>query len=189
MLSTHYSKLYIIQGVPLDVYYIRKYTERHNLGCKNESDWSVITTFNEKLSAGGYVERLYPFPNCSKIKHLCILGEKVREYDRRWHFCFDCKKNATPCDTCIGYTSNGFYNVKSIQDDVEQVNMENLCLKCGHDQRYPLKAFCLQCGSKPGFEKQRNNVNYICRQYLNLENPEIAYYYMLNDCLNCNSDC
>lgn len=69
-----------------------------------------------------------------------IIGVALHVYYRRHNIkCRDCKE-FTCCDTCIGQTNNGFYDVSGICDKPTEVNLRHICFACFADNRDDLMA-------------------------------------------------
>lgn len=94
----------------------------------------------------GYVEEseladnitVFQFPCCSKnngVKY--IIGESLHKYYRKHTRCDKCEKY-TVCDTCIGQTNNGYYDVDAIFSGPVEANIHHICLHCFADNKKDL---------------------------------------------------
>ena len=81
---------------------------------------------------------LFRFPCCSdSAKKLFILGHTMHTYYRKYIRCDQCPEYCV-CDTCIGNTNNGYYNVREILSNPTEVNIRNVCLYCYSDNKLDL---------------------------------------------------
>jgi hypothetical protein len=165
-------------------------------------------------SASGSGLSIYTFPCCSKSRaKIYIIGRKVHVYYRKYTKCGQCDKYSV-CDTCIGETNNGNYNVDKILDEPVKVNMNHICYYCFSDNRkhlgYPtinvpvVDGMCViskdhpivpcnTCGRKPDrrfnaeqtFEKSLTYRNIHGFSKVFFPDKKINIYYTLDDCLSC----
>lgn len=123
-----YTKLWIILGVKISYDDLRKYfidaDELEDFRYDDE-------TLDPKLGI-----KLYQPGCCSESKE-CILGFIVHTYYRKVTRCENCPTYCV-CDTCIGMTNNGHYDVQKIRNEVVEVNLRHVCFNCYHDNKKDL---------------------------------------------------
>ena len=104
---------------------------------------------------------------------LYIIGLQMHVYYHKTGLkCGSCPKHSL-CDSCIGQTNNGYYDVRSMNDRAVEVNLRHVCLFCFSDNKADLGApkenlpvvggrcvgpenpegikCCNTCGHKPDF--------------------------------------
>jgi hypothetical protein len=151
--------------------------------------------------------KVYGFSCCSSISETqIILGVELSKYYRTKIRCRDCGTN-TCCDTCIGMTSNGYYDVDKIHNKPVTVNLDHMCLYCGFDNKTDMcfkndegkeiRIPCKNCfrarqhksDSKLTSLKYNNNAEFNdikkITKLLKSDLLEPAVYYMIDDCLSC----
>lgn len=148
------------------------------------------------------------FSCCSKSNgKLYLIGIRMHRYYRKSTRCENCP-NYCVCDTCIGQTNNGHYDVEAILDGPTEANLRHVCLHCFADNREDLGAPkedssavgpqgmpCKTCGLKPDDRftptKKLTRLHYheqlkaLFKKYEVTKNKEIKFYYMVDDCLSC----
>jgi hypothetical protein len=205
-----YTKVQIVVG------HIITYEEFEKLtGLDKES---TVYSDNYNFKVNGREIYMNEYHCCSDLNDECfILGRIVKEYKRTnikcgEHFCdedeCDCGKsglrknnmcgNYYVCKTCLGDTTNGYYDVSDILDNVAEVNTNYICNNCNHDNKtniYSKQKACKECGIIPSNKQNLSDNQSYCRVYKDVSKymrkydkdfvPDIKFYYMLNDCLSC----
>jgi hypothetical protein len=195
-----YSKLYIVIGTVLTREEILK-SGMLELIDDNISD-EMLDDENWRIDSNGrgFILKLYRFPCCSKsTEKLYILGRRLYSYVRYHIRCEKCSKYSL-CDTCIGSTRNGIYDVGKILHTPTECPRENVCMHCYNDNRKEFDT-CKECNSRKNWnnrfdhgqeEKMENMYEYEMIQKVlkdadveNYKDKHIGFYYMLDDCLSC----
>ena len=177
-----FTQLEILQGYIVTVEAIKKFLEKATDINDEDFYFDVVDVFN-KTVAKTLGLKLYIFPCCSKNQgKLYYLGNIVKKYKRKLHRCEDCTKYSV-CDSCIGSTSNGFYDVDKIINEPVKVDWNNLCMYCYHDHRYPNFVFCNECGRKQ--ETPHTYIPPVFDLKQLTGDQEAVFYYRVNDCLSC----
>ena len=159
--------------------------------------------------------KVYGYPCCSPLSDKkWIIGIEMHKYYRKLTNCKDCGEYST-CDTCIGFTNNGYYNIIQIFEKITKVNLRNICFSCFHDNKedmeLPIKTTeivngrfvptelsnkqCNCCGfTNSSFRNPRDHLEFSYDHLFrklnvinsNVEkNRPIKLYYVINDCLSC----
>ena len=175
------------------------------------------------VEEGGYVEDpevangviVHSFPCCSKSNgKKYILGTSLHKYYRKITRCDKCSEYSV-CDTCIGQTNNGHYDVRAIYSGPAEANIRHICLHCFHDNGRDLGApkedlpivdnqcigtqdpvgihTCDVCNLKPDWRFApetaiRREIEYErIAKFLMKEKlqKDIRFYYCIDDCLSC----
>jgi hypothetical protein len=91
----------------------------------------------------GMPVRIYQFPCCSDSQGLkYLIGVSVHTYYRKHGVrCDKCDPNGFfVCDTCLGTTNNGVYDVVAIHNGPVEADPRHICLQCYSDNRKDLGA-------------------------------------------------
>lgn len=133
-----YTELIIVAGIVVNKNEISP--EADYVGIEIDEDGYVQNTeFNDKRM------EVFSFPCCSKSQNeKYIIGFKLHTYYHKVVKCGDCDRNSC-CDTCIGETNNGNYDVEKILDGPVEVNIRHLCLYCFSDNKVDLGAPLKTC--------------------------------------------
>lgn len=179
------------------------------------------------VDSGGYPEKnvltqvsdflikVYTFPCCSPSQgKKYIIGIPLHTYYRMHGVkCNNCT-DYFACNTCIGITNNGFYDVIKIFNKPVKVDINKICLHCFSDKQ-ELNALqidlpivnnrvqgdlknnnlqkCNTCGILPDnrftqktmLKKFNNKYSLLKEKSKNITNNSINFYYMIDDCLSC----
>ena len=139
---------------------------------------------------------VFSFGCCSKSRgKLFIAGMSRRIYVRVKAGCgkiidpqsaykWFCGVQRLVCDTCIGETDNGNYDVQAILDGPVVAPDEHICPNCYEDNRTTFEV-CRRCRYPKTDEHERmdNQIKQVIKDMGG--NPPIHYFYMLDDCLSC----
>lgn len=179
---------------------------------ENEShfDYDIENLFND-LGYDRKIE-LYSFPCCSESRgKLFLINITMHKYYRKMIKCEKCKEY-TVCDSCIGYTNNGYYDVDTIFNKPTEINVRQICPWCFHDNGCDLggpqttasqptdydpsiRKQCTVCNLKPDI--RRSPGDYMIwknhHMYTRLETIQkdhefkqpIKIYHVIDDCLSC----
>jgi len=132
--------------------------------------------------------KLFFYHCCSELNQkFFIIGISLKIYYRKKTRCQDCEEH-TVCDTCLGQTEHGFYDISSIQDNIVTLPEGNVCGNCKHDKRTQEKE-CPWCGHSKKFNskflkkqitKDMKNTGY------DFSGKEKFKVFLLNDdCTSC----
>ena len=140
-----YTTLSIVYGHIVDKKYLEDY-----LGVEFDDDYPE-KDWIESPNCDNYILNIFRYPCCSKIagKHF-IIGHEVHQYYHKKASCDNCGKY-TSCDTCIGTTTNGVYDVDKILNEVIEVDPKHICQHCYHDNKQNFMS-CNLCG----YDKKTN---------------------------------
>lgn len=139
---------------------------------------------------------LYRFQCCSELNESsCIIGTTVHTYYRKYIKCDKCT-DYTCCDTCIGETNNGYYDVDTILNKLVECDPIRLCPTCFADNKSPFlpKMKCTVCNRKWYEINPAHNEIYVavmndCRSLVGLKKDDPVeipkFYFMLDDCVSC----
>jgi hypothetical protein len=156
---------------------------------KNKKEWLIENLYelNNAVFSRFKKIQLYTPPCCSKMcQEYYVLGHCVKIYRRLDVQCEKCT-NYFCCDTCLGQTENGFYDMNKLFNEIVEVNEKHVCGWCNNDKKDELNncKFCnCQKLVEDGMTKRFDN---FIDSRLNkwASDKSIKYYYMLNDCLSC----
>jgi len=198
-----YKSIKIVLGIAVSNKIVKTLAER------DENEWiNTMGTLKCKKNVN-----IYQLPGHNSKKF--IIGISLHKYFRK-HVpnCEECDEYIM-CDTCIGQTNNGFYDVITMIEEPIEVNIRNICFHCFSDHTDDLGAplenilpadymsernsdrlqECSTCGLKPDFRfcpKTALNRNHYFDQlskffqdYDELMNKKIKFYYLVDDCLCC----
>jgi hypothetical protein len=136
-----------------------------------------------------------------------VIGFDLHTYYRYHNTgCEKCEKY-TCCDTCIGQTSNGFYDVVKMQEEIIEVNLRHVCLHCYADNRFDLGMgtiewvhnklkCCKTCGKYPAYPEKspedalaRDYHVEQLRKFIDkrevIKGRHIGFYYIMGGCMCC----
>lgn len=179
-----YTRVKIVKGIVLTREQIENLIEI-------EEDDDVCDKFYVELVDGFETKlrgheglRLFPFVCCSKIAgEIFIFGYEVNSFPRLRIQCSKCEEFSL-CDKCIGETTNGFYDVEKILNEVVQVPNEIMCGHCNTDN--VVGGRCRLCFStETKVYDHSKKITTFAKKHLNMENPLPSCFYMLDDCLSC----
>jgi predicted Zn-ribbon and HTH transcriptional regulator len=133
--------------------------------------YDLLSALNECLSSNGSKLQVVTPPCCSPINgKQFVIGLEVATIHRTYTKCDGCDEFS--CDTCIGNTINGYYDVSAMQESI--LRAVSVCDVCYYD-RMPEgpDAECPRCPGRrnEGISKHISDGS--------------AYYYILDDCLSC----
>ncbi len=191
-----FSKVQLVVGVVVDRAFIIKLLKLTPEEAEDEGNCIGFGEIAQKKSRGKMKLKILPYPGCSEIEgEKYIIGKIMKSWVRKNSRCEKCEKYSL-CDTCIGQTCYGFYDVMKIVNSIVEVPVEHVCLRCWKDNKKPISV-CEDCGTIPNWnhrfdteQKYELKDTEIVKQ-LNtykktkkIENP-IGIYLMLDDCLCC----
>lgn len=132
--------------------------------------------------------RLFSWPCCTKISDVYFLGVITKKYNRLRVRCNKCEKYSL-CDTCIGQTENGFFDVSKILNTVFIVDDSHICQWCFNDKKEDVQQ-CKFCNYdkliKAGmYLRQHNFRDERLEKWFNDSKLPTNFIYMLDDCLSC----
>ncbi len=177
-----YTELNIVAGVVL--------TDEER--AKFEEETEMPPRLHENLKKYVYIPISFYGSKCCGKKETVIFGIVVHTYYRSCQRCEKCDKY-TVCDTCIGQTNNGNYDVDKMSEFDVKVERRHLCPNCFADNGSVFE-FCKTCNHKfdkipRSYDKWLAHVPYlfVLEELLSIAkiNKKPDFYYALNDCLSC----
>lgn len=160
-----------------------EYLESAKLDEDNKFDYVHLT--NELI--GRFRFKIF-LPVCCSESQDYIIGRKVASYKRVEVRCNQCPSQYRVCNDCIGYTTNGHYDVISILENAIEIPSPHICKYCNNDNRELVEncKFCKHkelAASGKIVKKQKQEVD--CRIVSLFEGMSSGYFYRLNDCTSC----
>ena len=159
---------------------------------ENKKEWlqEWISEINNLVSIFRRFQ-IYTPQCCSEQSYkIFVLGRCVKKYERINVQCDNCTENSC-CDTCLGQTENGFYNVNEMYESntIIKVEPDNICNWCYNDNREKIEGckFCdrSQLAAKGISLRDRVEVDIRLVEWIQSNHHVSNYYYMLDDCLSC----
>lgn len=132
---------------------------------KSEEDdlrYEIIESVNVYLKNYPGNLEIYRFPCCTENEDSFIFGECIKSFDRIVIKCDKCPNQYICCDKCIGYTTNGYYDVVKILNEPVIAKKEDV-------EDIDPTSFYINKFSKKILDKTFDT----------------EFYYLLNDCLSC----
>lgn len=131
--------------------------------------------------------QIYTPPCCSGISYKqFVVGHCLKQYERIQVGCDKCINTPYCCNTCIGQTENGYYDIDVIFDNFLEVNKNNICQYCHNDKREELES-CNFCNfvelEHDGMRLREIKTDERLNEWTSKRN--VKYYYMLDDCISC----
>lgn len=130
-----YTTLELILGVVVSQEELAKITDVDEDGLPEKLDL-------DKTRGGEHV-KIYPFPCCSEARgKQYLIGIPLHVYYRKHGVrCDKCHPQGFwVCNTCLGTTNNGVYDVVAIHKGPVEANLRHVCLYCFSDNRKDLMA-------------------------------------------------
>ncbi len=182
------------------------------------------------VDEGGYVDEIcigttianenvnvHQFPCCSEAAgQQYIVGISLHKYYRKHGIrCEKCPDKYHVCNTCLGTTNNGCYDVDSFYSGPVEANIRHICLHCFSDNKRDLLSpqkdlpvlnnrvqgdkedmiCCNTCGIEPDWrfspETSLKRVHHyeqlkeVLKRCNAPKNCEIKFYYVVDDCMSC----
>lgn len=147
-----------------------------------------IADFNENAEKKRLLHQIF-HPHCCSTGKYYVFGVCVQTYYRVCVRCDKCNEFSL-CDKCIGYTSNGNYDVENILDNFTKIDSNHICKYCHNDNRGSFTK-CKFCNFKVKdngnkdveslFDKCFNDKVYKMFK----KEKTLEYFYALDDCLSC----
>ena len=127
-----YTQLWIVYGVELDA------KEVFSIFAPEKTELDEDEQLNELCTKMHKDVEAFRFPCCSDSSNKkIILGVKMHTYYRKYIRCDNCETHSV-CDTCIGNTNNGLYDVDKIFSDSAKCNPRHICQNCNADNKIDL---------------------------------------------------
>ncbi len=180
-----YNKVHLVVGVVVNIDFAMK--------CLNIYDEDVFlndiyygTPLVFKDPENNLDIMLYKYACCSEIGYEnYVIGIMVKSWERTNVSCDKCE-GFYACNTCLGTTDNGYYDVEMILNDVVTVPSDNVCYHCWRDNGNNIQK-CIECGQVPQIKFEDTCIVKALHNFIesNSIDGEVSIICMINDCLSC----
>jgi len=185
-----YSVVYLIVGVVVTDEQLKAIP---SIETEDEDNYVAHTI---KKTKNGDID-LYVYPACSKIGgKKFIIGSIEKTWVRKLSKCAECEDDSC-CNTCIGQTEYGHYDVEKILNQVVECPLKNVCMYCWRDNKKTIMKGCRACGHIPNWDMRFNTPadnkfkdkpivkeveKYMQKKHIE---GEVKIYYAIDFCLCC----
>ena len=198
-----FGSIQTIYGIKLDLVGLLLHVE-HIRGCKalveeltqdltlNEAELDrdehqcIIYDLRDAIENANCGFQLFTPPCCAKNHNITfVIGNVVDTVKRLRSSCNKCVRFFC-CDTCIGMTVRGYYDINTMFDDFFEVPEKMICMRCLAVNSFDCSESCPHCKFDRIESEGRDSMREISiNQDFKFVKGAHHFYQLLDDCTSC----